>query len=528
MNAYLHSLSIAVPPHVMAQDFVERRAREMFGERYPQFERLARTFTSSGVERRYSVVEIDWFSAPHGWAERNDIYLTGALEMFVDAASRALAEAGWRADEVDCIVTVSSTGIATPTLEARAMGRMGFRRDVQRVPVFGLGCAGGVSGLTIARSQSLANPGAKVLLVVVEACSVAFRADRMQKADIIATVLFGDGAAAACLSSVAPAEGVVVALGQPSQRTWPDTLAIMGWDVDDTGLGVVFDRSIPDFALAELAGAVEAALLAGGLDRDGVEKFICHPGGAKVIEAIETALHLRQGELAEEREVLRDYGNMSAPTVLFVLKAVMEGAMRGQMMACALGPGFSASFMPLRIEGEAVAPSGASCGMSIGTAAFLGFLLLQRLAELVIAQRNTRRLLARGAREVGAAHYPLIVALHVLWLGALVGFGYDQAVQPFWLALFVLLQGLRVWILATLGPRWSTRIIVLDEPLVRRGPFRWLRHPNYTLVVAEIAVAPLVLGLVWVAVVFSLLNAAMLTLRIRVENAALAHLRRPA
>lgn len=155
------------------------------------------------------------------------------------------------------------------------------------------------------------------------------------------------------------------------------------------------------------------------------------------------------------------------------------------------------------------------------SALFIGFLIIQRLAELALGRRNTARLLARGAVEHGAAHYPLIVALHATWLAAIALLGWGEQVRPFWLGIFVLLQGLRVWILATLGPRWTTRIIALDEPLVRRGPFRLLRHPNYTLVVAEIAVAPLVLGLAWVALVLSVLNAAVLTIRIRAENAAL-------
>lgn len=156
---------------------------------------------------------------------------------------------------------------------------------------------------------------------------------------------------------------------------------------------------------------------------------------------------------------------------------------------------------------------------------FVVFLVVQRLGELMTARRNTARLMARGAREFGAAHYPLIVAMHSAWIAAIAFFGYSQPIWPAFLALFVLLQGLRLWILASLGGRWTTRIIVLDEPLVQRGPFRFLRHPNYTLVVAEIFVAPIVLGLVWVAVVFSVLNAAVLFIRIRAENRALHALR---
>lgn len=160
-----------------------------------------------------------------------------------------------------------------------------------------------------------------------------------------------------------------------------------------------------------------------------------------------------------------------------------------------------------------------------GAALFLGFIILQRLSELVIARRNTARLLEKGAYEVGAAHYPVMVVMHSTWIACLVIFGYASRLGFGWLAVFVLLQILRVWILTSLGPRWTTRVIILDEPLVVRGPFKYLSHPNYMLVVAEIIVAPMVLGLVWVAVLFTLLNAAMLWVRIGVEHKALAPLR---
>lgn len=161
----------------------------------------------------------------------------------------------------------------------------------------------------------------------------------------------------------------------------------------------------------------------------------------------------------------------------------------------------------------------------IGALLFLGVLIAQRLGELVLAKANTARLRSRGAIEVGARHYPLIVVLHTAWIVTLVIFGWDQPVHLGWLAVFAALQVFRVWILASLGRRWTTRIIVLEEPLVRTGPFRYLRHPNYALVVAEIAVAPLVLGLTWVAVIFSGLNGLILAWRIRVEDQALAKLR---
>jgi methyltransferase len=152
----------------------------------------------------------------------------------------------------------------------------------------------------------------------------------------------------------------------------------------------------------------------------------------------------------------------------------------------------------------------------------LGLVTLQRLGELWLSNRNTKRLLAEGAHEVGAAHYPLIVAVHVLWLAALWWLAPARPVDGFWLAMFVLIELARIWVLASLGPRWTTRIIVLSEaPLVRRGPYRWINHPNYLVVIGEIATLPLVFGLWQVALIFTALNAAVLTVRIREENKAL-------
>ncbi|MFP6697089.1 MAG: type III polyketide synthase [Alphaproteobacteria bacterium] len=353
MSVYLHGLSTALPPHCLTQTDVRERASVIFGGKYPQFDRLSKTFDTAGIDKRYSVVPIDWFSQDHGWTDRNTAFMAGAKAMFIDAARLALANAGWIGSDVDCVVTVCSTGIATPTLDAQVFSEMGFRQDIMRVPLFGLGCAGGVSGLSVAQSIAAGKPNAKVLLVVVETCSLSFRADRLQKADIIATVLFGDGAAAACISSTVPTTGKIVSLGQGHQKMWPDTLGIMGWDVDETGFGVVFDRSIPSFVTAEFASATDGALRAANLNHAQIDRYVCHPGGAKVIDAIEGALHLEQGSLDAERDTLRAAGNMSAPTVLFVMKSVLEVGTTGQMMACALGPGFTASFLPFHVSEDA-------------------------------------------------------------------------------------------------------------------------------------------------------------------------------
>ncbi len=160
--------------------------------------------------------------------------------------------------------------------------------------------------------------------------------------------------------------------------------------------------------------------------------------------------------------------------------------------------------------------------MSPFTVAILGYVTLERLFELLFAGRNTKRLRAIGAREYGAGHYPLIVAVHALWLASLWFFARGRAPDPFWLAMYVLLQAARIWVLSTLGPRWTTRVIVVPgEDLVKEGPYRFLNHPNYWVVAGEIAVLPLVFGFWDLALVFSLLNAAVLSIRVREENRAL-------
>ena len=345
MNVSLLGLGTAVPAHVLPQSLAEDTARRLLGPRYPQFERLAPSFRNSGVQTRYSVVPIDWFDHDKRWADRNAAYLDGATALFCRAAQAALDNAGLRAEQIDTVITVSTTGIATPGLEARAHAELGFRADIQRIPVFGLGCAGGVSGLNLARQMALGAPGTHVLMVAVETCSLSFRTDRMQKADIIATVLFGDGAAAVVVST----DGTGPRIGGGCQIMWPDTLSIMGWDVDDVGLGVVFDRSIPEFVRANMNDVAQQALAQVDLTQGQINRFICHPGGAKVVDALEDALSLPQNSLSAERDVLRDFGNMSAPTVLFVLQKVLAEGQTGQMMLAALGPGFTASFVTLEV-----------------------------------------------------------------------------------------------------------------------------------------------------------------------------------
>ena len=238
------SLATAVPPHVITQAEAKDRARAAFG-RKALFDRLSGVFDNAGIARRHIVAPQEWYGTSHGWRDRNTVYLEAAEDLFVEAASAAIDKAGLQPREIDGVVTVSTTGIATPSLDARAAHRVGFRENIRRVPVFGLGCAGGATGLSLAARLAAAEPGSTVLFVCVELCTLAFRVDEPGKADIVAAALFGDGAAACVLRAGEAGFAEVAATGE---HTWPDTLDIMGWRVDPQGFGVIFAQAIPPFA----------------------------------------------------------------------------------------------------------------------------------------------------------------------------------------------------------------------------------------------------------------------------------------
>jgi len=346
LSPRLLALATAVPPHALGQEEVVERVRRLFG-RSAELDRLLPVFANSGIARRYSSVPLEWYDEPHGWAERNRHYLTGALDLLENVAGRVLDRAGLSADELGGIVTVSTTGVATPSLDALLIERMQLPRTISRLPIFGLGCAGGVVGLARAADMAAALPGKAVLCLVVELCTLSFRRDDLAKSNIVATALFGDGAAAALLRYEGEENGpAIIATGE---HTWPKSLDIMGWDVADDGLKAIFSRDIPRLMQAELKPAVDDFLAHQGLRLADIDRFVCHPGGPKVLDAFEEVFGLELGALAEARGVLRDFGNMSAASVLFVLERMLErtgaaGTAWGRALMIALGPGFTAGF----------------------------------------------------------------------------------------------------------------------------------------------------------------------------------------
>ncbi len=343
-SARLLSLATATPPHVIVQDEAAARTAALFGGKVFRAPDILTLFANTGIKTRRAVRPMDWYGEVHPWEERNAVYLEEAETLWLEAATLALERAGVSAAEVGAVVTVSSTGIATPSLEARVGPRLGLSPKAMRTPVFGLGCGGGVSGFSLAARLAEAQPGQPVLLVVVELCTLSVRPDEMTKANVVATALFGDGAAAVVLCADAEPGRRVGAVGE---HTWPETLDIMGWRVDPAGLGVVLDANLPSFVTRRFHEAAEDFRTSAGLEPSDIARFVCHPGGAKVLPAIESSLGVGEGTLDLERAVLAEFGNMSAPTVFFVLERALAANISGRLVLAALGPGFTASFAAL-------------------------------------------------------------------------------------------------------------------------------------------------------------------------------------
>jgi len=351
----LQSLATAVPPHVVRQEDVEAFARHLFSDVIASDPRLALVFDHADIEKRHLCVPLEWLGKDHDFAEKNALYTEQALALGAEVARQALAEAKLPPDSVDHLVFVSSTGLATPSIDARLANVLKLRDDLRRTPIWGLGCAGGAVGLSRARDFALADPQARVLLIALELCSPTFQRNDLSKKNLIASSLFADGAAAAVVTgagATAPRNGGPPPLEIRASRSmmWKDTLDVMGWDIDGDGLHVVFSRDIPTIVHEKVKPSLDAFLESCGLDRAGLDHLVAHPGGVKVLAAYANALGLPAEALEHAREVLREYGNMSAPTCLFVLdrfRRAHEIARGDHAVVTALGPGFSAEYVLL-------------------------------------------------------------------------------------------------------------------------------------------------------------------------------------
>jgi alkylresorcinol/alkylpyrone synthase len=358
----IRSVATALPPHALPQERIRDLAREHFAPAFPEIDRYMSVFRHAQIDTRYFAAPLEWFMTVHSFKQCNDLFIEAATALGEASARACLSQAGLDPGDVDHLIWVSTTGMAAPSPDAMLINRLGLGRHTRRTPIWGLGCAGGVAGLARACEYVRAFPAQRALLLSVELCSVTFQWNDRSKRNLIAASLFADGAAAILI------EGDEIGgwgLGDRDRETslsnpqiptpnphvlgtqstlWPQTLDIMGWDMVDTGMQVVFSSRIPHIVQTLMRENVAEFLATHGLELDDIDHWILHPGGAKVISAYEAALAIDPERLAHTRAVLRKYGNMSSVTVFFVLDAFLKaGHMRaGQYgVVAVLGPGFS-------------------------------------------------------------------------------------------------------------------------------------------------------------------------------------------
>ncbi|MGO4886671.1 type III polyketide synthase [Anaerobacillus sp. MEB173] len=358
------SVSSYIPPHSIDQTVTTEFARELFQENFHDIERLLQAFPNGEIEQRNFAVPLEWFKNEHSLQERNDLYIDMATAFGAESIKACLQNPIFLKETVDTsvidtIIFVSSSGMSTPSIDARIMNVLPFSPHTKRIPLWGLGCAGGAAGISRAFEYCKAFPKANVLVVCVELCGLTFQRNDRTKSNLIGTSLFADGAA--CALVCGDESNIVKNRSYPitpqivaSQSTlMADSEDVMGWQVKDSGLHVVFSRDIPNIIKKWLGPIVDAFLDEQQLSIGQLSSFIAHPGGKKVLEAYIATLEINEGLLDISKNILRRHGNMSSPTILYVLEHVMaEEHQDGDYgLMAALGPGFCSELVLLQWKG---------------------------------------------------------------------------------------------------------------------------------------------------------------------------------
>ncbi|MGN7477699.1 type III polyketide synthase [Solibacillus silvestris] len=345
------SVSTYTPPFSLAQSNIEQLTKELFQNKISRLERLLKVFENGEIERRNFCVPPDWYREEHTFEERNSLYIDIAARYSVEVINRCLTNRSFlrndiSAGDIDAIIFVSSTGISTPSIDARIMNLLPFSDQIVRMPIWGLGCAGGAAGISRAYDYCKAYPNAKVLVVCVELCSLTFQKDDYTKSNLVGTSLFADGAACAlvCGDHVELEQDVLTPHIVGRRSKWmPNSEDVMGWNVKNGGLHVVFSKSIPSIISNWLGPFIHEFLSACNVPVEQIVNFVAHPGGKKVLNAYEDALQLTKNHTNVSREILKNHGNMSSPTVFYVLEQFMlkKSKLNTLGLLVALGPGFS-------------------------------------------------------------------------------------------------------------------------------------------------------------------------------------------
>ena len=351
------SVSPALPPHRYEQEAIRRKLEEIWAHRPAAVARLAALHENARVGARHLALPLEEYGGERTFGETNDHWIRVAQGLGEEAVGGALERAGLAPADIDAIFAVSITGVASPSLDARLANRMGFRPDVKRVPIFGLGCVGGVAGIARAADYVRAYPTQVAVLLSVELCSLTFQPADTSVANLISSGLFGDGAAA------------VVVVGEERARRmglrglrildtrsifYPDTEDVMGWRVSERGFDIVLSPAVPTIAEELLAPGVDGFLADHGLSRADIATWVCHPGGPKVLSAMRSGLGLRDEDVRHSWKVLAEQGNLSGTSVLMVLhETLADGppAAGSLGLLLAMGPAFCSELVLFEVCG---------------------------------------------------------------------------------------------------------------------------------------------------------------------------------
>jgi len=339
-------------PDRVDQQQVKEQAREMFSVDFPQVDRLIQAFDNTGIVTRNFAKPLSYYAETTTFKQRNDEYIRLALQYSVQAIEDVIEKAGIDKNDITDIMFVSTTGLATPSLDALIINQLQLNPHINRTPVWGLGCAGGVAGMAKANMAAKANPAAVVLLVAVELCSLTLIKSDYSKSNFIGSSLFSDGIVACIIKGDhhAPVKEKIDIMAA-SSKLYYDSLDVMGWQFQDDGFKVVFSKDIPTFIHTNISADITEFLKKQGLQLSDIKNFVFHPGGKKVLDAYADALQAEGDFLKNTREVMNNYGNMSSVTVLYVLEKFMtEGFTDGYGLMLAMGPGFSSEMVLLNMK----------------------------------------------------------------------------------------------------------------------------------------------------------------------------------
>jgi len=338
----------ALPPHLITRDDVKYYMGRVFDIPERRLEAMMAIVDNAQVHKRHAIFPIDYTIEPRALSKTNNEYIEHAVKLGREAAERCLERAGLKPEDIDLIITVSCTGFMIPSLDAHLIQLMGFRSNIRRMPFTELGCAAGAMAIGRAADYLKAHPGGNVLIISVELPSLTFQRKDISQANLISSILFGDGAAAVIVSGREVRGPKILAT---ETYTFPDSLYAMGFDLRDSGFHILLAKDVPEMIGGQIRGLVEGFLERNGRKREEIKGWILHPGGARLLGNVETELNLCRCDTQPSWDILGNVGNLSSATILFILQEWLEKRPLQHdeyALAAAFGPGFSAEFLLLQ------------------------------------------------------------------------------------------------------------------------------------------------------------------------------------